>query len=336
MDHAAETPRPVLLVQGLSTCVTRKPPASNLTLVDRFDLTAMAGERWAIVGESGSGKSITAKSIMGLVDPPLAFTADRIEIAGLDLAGATRGDWRGVRGTRIAMILQDPLTALSPVYTIGNQIVETIRRKLPSHSAAQARALELLRQVGIPEPERRLLTYPHELSGGMRQRVAIALALACAPQVLIADEPTTALDVTVQAQILRLLVDLSGASGTAVIMITHDIGILPGFAHKVAVMYGGRVMEAGPVAEVLGAPQHPYTRALLRARPGRAPSEARRRLPVIAGTPPDLLRQRRGCPFAPRCELALPLCTEVEPPMIAKGATRVACHLAGIPAPEAS
>jgi peptide/nickel transport system ATP-binding protein len=319
---------PVLILRGLSVLLERKPKVAPVKLVDRFELTVVPGERWAIVGESGSGKSITARAIMGLVDPPLTRTAERIEIAGADLTEASARTWREVRGRQIAMILQDPMTALSPVFTIGNQMDETIRRGTSGAGAPPDRALELLRQVGIPEPARRLRTYPHELSGGMRQRVAIALALACASKVLIADEPTTALDVTVQAQILQLLAGLSDRSGTAVIMITHDIGILPGFAHKVAVMYAGRVMEAGPVAAVLGAPQHPYTRALLQARPGLAPGAPRRRLPVIGGAPPDLLAPRRGCPFAPRCALATPLCRETAPETVISGESRVACHAA--------
>ncbi len=325
---------PVLVVQGLSTLLTMDRSLPPVPLVDRFDLTVKPGERWAIVGESGSGKSITARSIMGLIDPPLSFSADRIEVDGVDLTHAGRDAWREVRGTRIAMILQDPLTALSPVFTIGNQLVETIRRGAVTALDARIRALELMRDVGLSEPERRMAAYPHQLSGGMRQRVAIALALASRPRVLIADEPTTALDVTVQAQILRLLVGLSQDLRTAIIMITHDIGILPGFADRIAVMYAGRVMEAGPVSDVLRAPQHPYTRALLRARPGREPAAPRRRLPIIGGAPPDLLQPRRGCPFAARCTLALPVCSDVEPLTVAVGQIRVACHLAGLPSEE--
>ncbi len=320
-------PTPVLIVEGLSTRLTLNRGGGTIPLVEHFDLLVNPGERWAIVGESGSGKSIAARSIMCLVDPPLIFTADRIEIDGLDLSSASRTAWRNVRGQRIAMILQDPLTALSPVFTVGNQLVETIRRRPFSMHEARDRSLDLLRQVGIPDPAMRMNAYPHELSGGMRQRVAIALALACEPQVLIADEPTTALDVTVQAQILDLLVTLSEKSGTAVVIITHDIGILPEFAHKVAVMYGGRLMETGTVSQVLNAPQHPYTQALLRARPGRSLSEGRRRLPVIGGAPPDLFRRQRGCPFAPRCEVAISHCGTIRPETTVIEGRRVACHL---------
>lgn len=319
------TAPPVLVVRGLSILLMRDM-APPIQLVDRFDLTVSPGERWAIVGESGSGKSITARSIMGLVDAPLDSAVEHIEIDGVNLTHATRADWRAVRGTRIAMVQQDPLTALSPVFTVGNQLMETILRSSLPPSSAWERSLELLRSVCISDPAQRMQAHPHEMSGGMRQRVAIALALACNPRILIADEPTTALDVTVQAQILRLLAALSDGSQTAVIMITHDIGILPGFAHKVAVMYAGKVMEAGPVSEVLGAPRHPYTRALLRARPGREPGQPRRRLPVIGGATPDLMQPRIGCPFAPRCEMVLPTCSQVAPETVVVGQVRVACH----------
>lgn len=319
--------RPVLIVEGLTTWLTLDRAGTRVPLVEHFDLSVNAGERWAIVGESGSGKSISARSIMSLVDPPLLTKAGRIEVDGLDLSTATRAAWRTVRGQRIAMILQDPLTALSPVFTVGNQLIETIRRRPVEVGVARERSLDLLRQVGIPDPALRMKAYPHELSGGMRQRIAIALALACEPRVLIADEPTTALDVTVQAQILDLLVNLSERSGTAVIIITHDIGILPDFAHKVAVMYGGRLMEAGTVAQVLNAPRHPYTQALLRARPGRSSTEGRRRLPIIGGAPPDLMRKQQGCPFAPRCDVALPHCGQIRPETTLIDGRRVACHL---------
>ena len=319
--------RPVLIVKGLGTWVTLDRSGTVVPLVEHFDLSVNAGERWAIVGESGSGKSISARSIMSLVDPPLVTKADQIQIDGVDLSTASRADWRNVRGQRIAMILQDPLTALSPVFTVGNQLIETIRRRPVSVDVARARSLDLLGQVGIPDPALRMKAYPHELSGGMRQRIAIALALACEPRVLIADEPTTALDVTVQAQILDLLVNLSERSGTAVVIITHDIGILPDFAHKVAVMYGGRLMETGTVDQVVAAPRHPYTQALLRARPGRSSIEGRRRLPIIGGAPPDLLRKQPGCPFAPRCEVALPHCGQIRPKTTLIDGRTVACHL---------
>ena len=334
MESSAATippQHPVLIVEGLCTWVTLDRRGTAVPLVEHFDLSVNAGERWAIVGESGSGKSISARSIMSLVDPPLISKAERIEIDGLDLSTASRADWRNVRGQRIAMILQDPLTALSPVFTVGNQLIETMRRRPVPIDIARDRSLDLLRQVGIPDPAMRMKAYPHELSGGMRQRIAIALALACEPRVLIADEPTTALDVTVQAQILNLLVNLSEQSGTAVVIITHDIGILPDFAHKVAVRYGGRLMETGTVAQVLTTPRHPYTQALLRARPGRSAVEGRRRLPIIGGAPPDLLRKQQGCPFAPRCEVALPHCGQIRPKTTLIEGRTVACHLVSLP-----
>lgn len=318
----------VLVVKGLSTALTLADGKTSYPLVDGVDLTVKAGERWAIVGESGSGKSVTARSIMGLLDPPLSWKAQEFEIGGQDMTSADRAEWRAARGTKVALVQQDPLTALSPVYSVGNQLAETLRRKGPTAHAARQQALDLLRLVGIPDPELRQHAFPHEMSGGMRQRVAIALALACAPKVLIADEPTTALDVTVQAQILNLLVSLSDDLGMAVIMITHDIGILHDFAHQVAVMYGGRLMEVGPASEVLSDPAHPYTRALLKAQPGRAPDAPRRRLPMIAGTPPSLAGQQRGCPFAPRCDVALPHCSTLRPEKQSSGSRHVACHLA--------
>ncbi|SEO32944.1 ABC transporter ATP-binding protein [Paenibacillus sp. OV219] len=278
-----------------------------------------AGETVGIVGESGSGKSVTAKALMALTPPPGKMVEGDIKFRGESLSRLSEKDWRKLRGNQIAMVFQDPMTALNPVQRIGNQMVEVIRRHRGlGQSAALREAIEMLRQVGIPEPERRVNQYPHEFSGGMRQRVMIAMALSCQPELLIADEPTTALDVTIQAQILDLLRQLKERSNTAVALITHDLGVVAQVCSRVVVMYGGMVMEEGTVEDIFYRSKHPYTQGLLRSLPKRE-SGFKERLVPIDGTPPNLLDPPPGCPFMERCPhamsqcAALPKVTEVSP-----------------------
>ena len=277
-------------------------------------LSVGEGQSFGVVGESGSGKSLTALAVMGLVpDPPGRISRGTIRFAGekLDAKAQAR-----LRGREIAMIFQEPMSALNPVFTVGEQVAEGLRvHERMSHRAASARAAELLGHVGIPDPVRRLSQYPHELSGGMRQRVMIAAALACRPRLLIADEPTTALDVTIQAQILSLLAELQRETGMAVLLITHDLGVIAQVVKRVAVMYAGRVVETGPVVPVFEAPAHPYTRALLRSIPALNEEEAR--LPAIPGSVPVPAAWPPGCRFNPRCELADVACLRAAPPLVA-------------------
>ncbi|MWV46331.1 ATP-binding cassette domain-containing protein [Paenibacillus sp. HJL G12] len=272
-----------------------------------------AGETVGIVGESGSGKSVTAKAIMGLIAPPGKITHGSVDFKGEDLVNMSDSQWRKLRGNRIAMVFQDPMTALNPVKTIGYQMTEVIRRHrgLGKKEALQE-AVEMLRKVGISEPERRVKQYPHEFSGGMRQRVMIAMALSCSPELLIADEPTTALDVTIQAQILDLLKQLKDESDTAVMLITHDLGVVAQVCSRVVVMYGGMVMEEGTVEDIFYRTGHPYTQGLLRSLPKRVGAN-RERLVPIEGSPPDLIDPPAGCPFRDRCPYAFEKCSELPP-----------------------
>jgi peptide/nickel transport system ATP-binding protein len=298
--------------------------------VDGISFRLERGETLAIVGESGCGKSITALSLLRLVpSPPARVRARAVRFTDHDLLTISDDALRRLRGDRIAMVFQEPMTSLNPVLTVGRQIVETLREHRGlGRAEAQAEAIELLRLVRIPDPERRLRQYPFELSGGMRQRVMIAIALACRPDVLIADEPTTALDVTVQAQILDLLVDLQRRFGTAVILVTHDLAVVAQTAQRVLVMYAGRIVEEAPVAELFAAPAHPYTRGLLAAMPhvvatGDGP---RGRLAELAGTVPVLDRAAVGCAFAERCDRASARCTSERPPLETRAAGhRAAC-----------
>jgi oligopeptide/dipeptide ABC transporter ATP-binding protein len=269
-----------------------------------FDLAK--GERLGLVGESGSGKSALALSIAGLLEPPGQVERGEIWLAGRNLVGLPEREMRRIRGKTVGVVFQDALSGLNPVKTVGSQIVESIRTHNPSASrkAASRRAVELLSEVGIPAAERRANEYPHQYSGGMRQRVMIAMAIANEPELLIADEPTTALDVTTQAQILRLLERMTASHGCAVIFITHDLGIVAGFCESVCVMYAGRIVERSTVEQIFSSPVHPYTEALLRAIPGAEPmSRTSRRLTEISGSPPNLAHLPRGCAFEPRCFL---------------------------------
>ena len=313
---------PLLEVRGLTTHFDTG--RGVLHAVDGVDLNVEADENVAVVGESGCGKSVTALSILGLVDAPGRVVAGSIRFRGEDLIGARPDRLQRIRGNAIAMIFQEPMSSLNPVHSIGDQVIEALRihRGLRKRQAT-ARTIEMLRMVGIPVPEQRVFDYPHQFSGGMRQRVMIAMALSCDPALLIADEPTTALDVTIQAQILELIRELSRRTGTAVIIITHDLGVVAELAHRVVVMYAGRVVEQATTEELFAAPHHPYTRALLSSIP-KIEDRRGARLTPITGTVPDPLRLPPGCAFAPRCEFAGDPCRDRTPPLLAAGAGRLA------------
>ena len=276
--------------------------------VDRVSFYVREGESLGLVGESGCGKSATLRAVMGLIKPPAEVISGVAELHGRDLLAMTAAERRAVRGRSISMVFQDPGMSLNPVFPIGEQLAEVLRVKLDlDRTDARARALELLERVGIPAAKDRLGSYPHELSGGMRQRVMIAIAIACSPTVLLADEPTTALDVTIQDQVLRLLAGLQAELGMAMVLVSHDLGVIAQVCDTVAVMYAGRVVEYGPVREVLEAPRHPYTQALLRAEP-TVDADAQSRLEAIDGQPPDLTGLPAGCSFAPRCAFRIDAC----------------------------
>ncbi len=321
------------LIEVSNLCVEFSTSRGVARVLDDVSFELREGETLGIVGESGCGKSMTALSILRLIPtPPGRIASGAIRLRGENLLEATEQRIQDVRGNDIAMIFQEPMTALDPVFTIGQQIEETIRRHR-DRSAAEARedAIELLRAVQIPEPQRRIDQYPHQLSGGMRQRAMIAMALACQPSVLIADEPTTALDVTIQAQVFELMRDLHRTLGTAMILITHNMGAIAELADRVMVMYAGRKMEEGPVEEVLKNPAHPYTRGLLgcvlHVEPGDPP--ARALLPEIPGMVPALTELGQGCPFAARCPSVMARCREeMPPPTSLGGGHSVACWLA--------
>jgi len=269
------------------------------------------GEALGIVGESGSGKSITSMSIMRLLQNPGKVKSGEIFFKGENLLEKNKAEMMAIRGNEIAMIFQDPMTSLNPVYTVGNQIIEAIRKhQNVTKKEAREKAIKMLELVGIPDPSKRIDAYPHEFSGGMRQRVMIAIALSCEPDLLIADEPTTALDVTIQAQILDLMKELKKKTGTSIILITHDLGVVADVCSRVLVMYGGLIMEEGKVEDIFYNPQHPYTIGLLKSIPK---IENKERLIPIEGTPPDLLHPPKGCPFAARCEHAMNICMEERP-----------------------
>ncbi len=283
--------------------------------VDGVSLSVEPGETLGIVGESGCGKSVTALSIMRLLPPKLGrVVSGAISFDGRDLLALDEAEMRDIRGNRIAMIFQEPMTSLNPVLTIGDQIAEAVTiHQRKSRSEAMAHAVEMLRLVRIPDAERRLRDYPHQFSGGMRQRVMIAMALCCNPKLLIADEPTTALDVTIQAQILKLMLELKGRFGAAVMLITHDLGVVAETCQRVIVMYAGRKVEEAPVLELFDRPLHPYTRGLMASIPSRRIEKTARRLQEIPGIVPSLREPILGCPFAPRCGFATDRCRSEAP-----------------------
>ncbi len=306
---------PVLALEGLKTYFHTID--GTIRAVDGVSLALKRGEILGVVGESGCGKSMTALSIMGLVpQPPGKIEGGSIRLDGQELVGLDEGAMRRLRGNRMSMIFQEPMTSLDPVMRIGKQIAEPlILHKGMSRSQAERHAVEMLRRVRIPEPERRAREYPHQLSGGMRQRVMIAMALACEPKVLIADEPTTALDVTIQAQILQLMLDLRREFDTGILLITHDLGVIAETADRVVVMYAGRKVEEAPVGRIFANPRHPYTAGLLGSVPklDREGKRERERLVEIKGTVPRLDKDLQGCRFAPRCPLASDRCRQEEP-----------------------
>ena len=299
-------------------------------VLDDVGFELQRGQTLGVVGESGCGKSVTALAVMRLISqPPGRITGGRVMFDGRDLLSLPEAEMRRVRGNRISMIFQEPMTSLNPAYTVGDQIAEAVRlhEGLPREQSI-ARAVQMLEAVGIPAAAQRVHEYPHQFSGGMRQRVMIAMALACKPDVLIADEPTTALDVTVQAQIFDLIAELRERTGTAVMLITHDMGAIAEMADRVVVMYAGRIVEAGAVRDILGSPLHPYTRGLIACAPGRrtvAPGEP---LEEIPGTVPSLLERGAGCLFADRCANVMPKCRQTLPPTTAlPGGRQVSCWL---------
>lgn len=314
---------PLLAVDQLKTYFSSRD--GEIRAVDGVSFSVEEGQVVGLVGESGSGKSVTGYSILGLVDAPGSVVSGSVRLQGRELTGLTERDWRAIRGREISMIFQDPMLTLNPVLRIDTQIVEAIR----AHSDVGARrarewAAQALASVGIPSPEERLNAYPHQFSGGMRQRVAIAIALLHKPKLLIADEPTTALDVTIQGQILAQVQALAANTRTAVIWITHDLSVVSGLAHRIAVMYAGRVVENGPTDSVLNQPRHPYTLGLLRSLPSQ--NRPGQLLTQIPGAPPRLLGLRAGCSFAPRCGQANAICAQREPIAVHASGNTVLCH----------
>ena len=297
-----------------------------LTAVDSISFSIAPGEVLGVVGESGAGKSITGLAVIGLLEPPGRIAGGEVRLEGERIDNLPHDRLRRIRGRRIGMVFQDPLTSLNPLYTIGQQLEETILTHLDMSSrAARERALSLLREVGIPAPEARYGNYPHHFSGGMRQRVVIALALAAEPRLLIADEPTTALDVSIQAQIIALLKRLAGERGAAVMLITHDMGVIAETAQRVAVMYAGRIVEIGPVRDVIHSPRHPYTVGLMGSIPKI--SSAQEHLAQIEGAMPRLNAIPPGCAFSPRCPQRFARCLAERPELLNAGTSRAACWL---------
>ena len=321
---------PLLDVRDLHT--EFRTGAGIVRAVDGISYSVEQGETIAIVGESGSGKSVGALSILRLIpDPPGRITRGQVLFLGRDLMSLPDAQMRAVRGGDIGMVFQEPMTSLNPVLSIGRQITETVEQhRGADRAAAHRRAIELLGLVGLADPARRLKQYPHELSGGMRQRVMIAIAIACDPKLIIADEPTTALDVTIQAQILELMNGLTRRLNAALIIITHNLGVVARYAKRVNVMYAGRIVESGPATAIYHNPRHPYTMALLQSVP-RLDRPRRARLDPVDGQPPDLTRLDEGCAFRPRCRFAIDACTKTRPPLepVAPAGHRSACLRAG-------
>ncbi len=300
----------------------------TLVAVDGASFSIAPGEVLGVVGESGAGKTLTGLAVIGLLEPPGRIAAGEVRLEGRRIDNLPHEQMRRIRGRRIGVVFQDPLTSLNPLYTIGQQLEETILTHLElTRAAARSRALSLLREVGVPAPEARFGNYPHQFSGGMRQRVVIALALCAEPSLVIADEPTTALDVSIQAQIISLLKGLARARGTAVMLITHDMGVIAETCDRVAVMYAGRIVEIGPVREVIHAPRHPYTAGLMGSIPKIAAGGSRARLVQIDGTMPRLNAIPSGCAFNPRCPKRFDRCLAQRPELIPVGPTRAACWL---------
>ena len=314
----------LLSVDGLTVQFpTRR---GTLTAIEDVKFDVAPGEILGMVGESGAGKSMSGAAVIGLLEPPGRISAGQIRLEGQRIDNLSPAQMRRIRGRQIGAIFQDPLTSLNPVLTVGEQLIETIQTHLGlDRTAARARAIDWLTRVGIPAPEKRIDTYPHQYSGGMRQRVVIALALCTEPRLIIADEPTTALDVSVQAQIIALLRELARETGAAVILVTHDMGVIAETADRVAVMYSGRIVELGPVAEVIAHPSHPYTVGLMASIPRLGPRPDI--LPQIEGAMPRLNARPKGCAFSPRCPQAFDRCRQILPRLEQRGPGAVACHL---------
>ena len=325
---------PLLDIKNLRT--TFSTQVGQVRAVRGLNLTVDYGESVGIVGESGSGKSVSMLSVMGLLPVNAHVNADSIMFDGRELTTMDEREKRKMHGSEIGMVFQDPMTSLNPLHTIGMQLMEPIKLHMGLNKAqARARALEMLKLVNIPSPESRLKQYPHEFSGGMRQRVMIAIALACNPKLIIADEPTTALDVTIQAQILELMQGLKNQLNTSIIMITHDLGVIASMCSRIVVMYGGCVAETGTTREIFYSPKHPYTWGLLRSIPKAQMDGTHPKLLPIPGTPPDMLRPPKGCPFAPRCPYAMQVCREyMAPETVLSDTHRVSCHLMHKNAPK--
>src|SRR5262245_36565859 len=339
---AAPAPEPTSLLEIRDLVTEFRTPEGTIRAVDGVSFEIAPRTTLGVVGESGCGKSVTALSIMRLVaSPPGRIASGSIRYAGRDLLALRPAEMRAIRGNRIAMIFQEPMTSLNPVFTVGDQVAEAVRlHQHRSRRDARAVAIDMFRRVGIPSPEDRVDAYPHQLSGGMRQRVMIAMALACKPDLLIADEPTTALDVTIQAQILDLLRSLQRELGMSILLITHDLGVVAETCDEVVVMYAGRIVERAPTEALFAGPRHPYTAGLLRSLPSYTPAHAepiapgaRPRLREIPGMVPPLHALPVGCKFADRCPAVQQLCRDVEPPLVPLGAGLVRCHFP-VPLPD--